>query len=230
MVSREISSWVNWILDNIVPPVIRDKKWFMAPITWLAFGSKYKLIMHFKEKLPYLAESEIEDVYKQLDENSGITARTTDLNKKSISFILENLAGTSVVDVGCGKGYLLERIRLVNNQLLLHGFDYAPPQSTYIQYKSGNLIELPYEDNGFDTVICTHTLEHVRNMDMAIDELLRITNKRLIVVLPKQRPYKYTVDLHVNFFPYLHDLQKVFPMPSAKFLLIGNDWLCMVDV
>ena len=60
----------------------------------------------------------------------------------------------------------------------------------------------------------THTLEHVRNIHVAIRELRRIARKRIIVV-PRQRPYKYTFDLHLNFFPYTYSLQSIIGKPKG---------------
>lgn len=51
----------------------------------------------------------------------------------------------------------------------------------------------------------THTLEHVRDLVSAIRELRRVA-KRMILIVPRQRPYKYTFDLHLNFFPYPESL------------------------
>jgi hypothetical protein len=44
----------------------------------------------------------------------------------------------------------------------------------------------------------------VQNFHKTVSELRRVTKKRLILVVPMQRPYKYTFDLHLRFFPYLH--------------------------
>ena len=79
------------------------------------------------------------------------------------------------------------------------------PQVTFYE---DNVETLKFSDKEFDTVICTHTLEHVRNMHLAISELRRV-GKKLIIIVPKQRAYKYTFDLHLNFFPYFHSLLSV---------------------
>lgn len=44
-------------------------------------------------------------------------------------------------------------------------------------------------------------------MNTALAELRRVAKRRLIIVVPKQRNYKYTFELHINFFPYLFDLK-----------------------
>ena len=59
---------------------------------------------------------------------------------------------------------------------------------------------LPFRDKSFDTTICLHTLEHVRNLHAAVSELKRVSRKRLIVIVPRQKFFRYTPDYHLNFF------------------------------
>ncbi len=43
--SRNFTNKFNWILDNLIPPVIRDSKFFSYPLFWLLFGKKAKLFL-----------------------------------------------------------------------------------------------------------------------------------------------------------------------------------------
>jgi hypothetical protein len=58
-----------------------------------------------------------------------------------------------------------------------------------------------------------------------------VTKKRLIVVVPKQRPYKYTFDLHLHFFPYEHSLRTIMgPNHGAVFCKdVGGDLFYVED-
>ncbi|MDZ7762755.1 MAG: methyltransferase domain-containing protein [Desulfovermiculus sp.] len=71
-----------------------------------------------------------------------------------------------------------------------------------VTFRQAELPLLPFIDQMFDTVVCTHTLEHIPDIRQAVKELRRVAKKRLIIVLPRQRPYRYTFDLHLHFFPY----------------------------
>ena len=65
-------------------------------------------------------------------------------------------------------------------------------------------------------MVCTHTLEHVRGLLVAIGELRRVCSDKLIIVVPKQRPYRYTFDLRIHFFPYEHSLINALrPLPRS---------------
>jgi hypothetical protein len=88
MVSREFSITVNWILDNICPPILRDRKWFMYPLVFLAYGRAAKLLFEFKEKMPFMNEAEIAECYRRI-ENAPIARRPVDANKKTLKYILQ---------------------------------------------------------------------------------------------------------------------------------------------
>ena len=229
-ISREVSGTINYLLDNVIPPVVRDARWFMVPLMRAVLGTKYCHYMTFKEKLPELSENEIEEYYELLADT--IIQRDTDLNKKSVSFIMDNLVGEKIIDVGCGRGFLIEKIAAQGKNKLLHGFDYCLPKTPWrgAIYQKGSVLSLPYEDKSFDTVICTHVLEHIRDIQLAMYELKRISKDRLIIALPKQRAYKYTFDLHIHFFPYLFDVKRLIGNEKAKYCELGGDWLVLIDL
>ena len=74
-------------------------------------------------------------------------------------------------------------------------------------------------------MVCTHTLEHTKNLHRAISELRRVGSKELIVVVPRQRPYKYTFSLHSHFFPYRWSLESAFGGRDSAQIERHGDWL-----
>ena len=45
-------------------------------------------------------------------------------------------------------------------------------------------LPIPVQDNSYDTVVCTDVLEHLDNLHDVFEELLRVTNKYIIISLP----------------------------------------------
>ena len=86
----------------------------------------------------------------------------------------------------------LGNLNELKNKFNIEEFDF--------ETRVANVENLPFHDNSFDTSICLHTLEHVRNLNLAITELKRVTKKRIIIIVPKQRYSRYTADYHLNFF------------------------------
>ena len=138
----------------------------------------------------HYTDLEIEKFYSKI--STILSNRETDLNQKSIDRILSisNKKGMnqSILDVGCGEGYLLNKITKVYNLDNLHGADFVDfCENTNWSFTKTDITNLPYEDKYFDIVICTHTLEHVVDLKKAVLELIRVCKKTLIVVIPKQK-------------------------------------------
>ena len=104
---REFTNIINNILDNLVPPILRDSKIFMYPLMRCVLGRKCVHYMEFKLNLPNMSENDIEKYYEILADT--VIARNTDINNKCLGTILTSIVGESVIDVDCGKGYLLTK-------------------------------------------------------------------------------------------------------------------------
>ena len=203
--SRDTSLRIHYILDQWVPPFIRDCRWIMSIPLWFVFRHRYKSYLDFKEVAYGLSEEEFRGYYHTVSDTA--IERETDLNKASVIKIMQHVTGPKVLDVGCQNGFL---VGLLYKKYDVSGIDIVIRDEVRALYPQAKFYEenveaMPFPDQAFDTVICTHTLEHVRNIHLAIDELRRV-GKKLIIIVPRQRPYKYTFDLHLNFFPYDYSL------------------------
>ena len=98
---------------------------------------------------------------------------------------------SKILDVGCGKGFLLHEMKLILPGLQIFGFDISP----YAISKSTDLIrpflfehkaedKYTYKDNEFDLVISISTLHNLRIFDLekALKEIHRVGKKAYIVV------------------------------------------------
>jgi len=246
LLDRNITLLAHFVLDNILPPILRDRKYFMYPIMRLAYGHETKLLLEFKEKFPFMNDTELEEYYSRIADMPINTRRATDLNKSCLNWIINiliNAKGT-VLDAACGRGYLLSKILESNQDIQCYGIDIVQTQGSHsisdnwavinregVQYKfqTADITNLPFQDQSFDIVLCTHALEHIRDPQKALKELIRVCRRRLIIVVPKQREYKYTVDFHVNFFPYLYSFKRFIGIENAVYLNLKGDLLCCID-
>jgi len=231
-ISRSISTRLNYILDELVPPFIRDFRFFMYPLLWIVVRHKTKAFMDFKERALSLSEKEFVAFYEEI--NEVLVDRLTDLNDDCVDEIIKKIIGPQVLEVGCGRGFLalkLSQIAQVTALDIAISKDLREKNKN-IKFFEGSIERIPFEDQSFDTVVCTHTLEHVQDIFKSISELRRVTKKRLIIVVPRERPYKYTPNLHLHFFPYKYSLLAVMgPRSKGSFCEeLGGDWFYCEDV
>lgn len=235
---REFTNKIRFVLDELIPPLIRDSRWFMWPFFVAAYGRfSVSTVMNFKAKAYQMTDEEYSNFYASLG-NSVSRRRVTDLNDASIEFIVNNARArknelNSVLDVGAGNGHLLKKILQEVPLKRLAGTDaveVASDSSRDFEFKRGLLPNLPYGNKEFDLVTCTHVIEHVLDVDGSVDELIRVARKLIIVVVPRQRYYFYTLDEHLNFFPQIEPLAKKFAPHKVTTHLLDGDWALLVEL
>ena len=222
--NRETTNWLRFVLEDVIPPVLRDSRLFLF-VAKLAWGNHIADLALFRARAPYLSAKEYEDLYvKHPRVHEG-----TDNSRACIERIANDIVGSSVCDVGCGTGVLLQHLKARRPDLLkLTGVDFVMPDAASIpgvEYHASRIEALPFVDQSFDTVVCTHVIEHILDYRIAIAELRRITRRRLIIVVPREREYIYTFNPHFNFFPYVHSfLRAMHPSPAQHTCIdIGRD-------
>jgi 2-polyprenyl-3-methyl-5-hydroxy-6-metoxy-1,4-benzoquinol methylase len=99
----------------------------------------------------------------------------------------------SILDVGCGEGFTLNRLKEKGIGKNLEGLEYSKEaialgKKTYpdIKITRGSIYELPYADNSFDLVLCTEVLEHLDKPRDALKELIRVSKKYLVISVPNE--------------------------------------------
>lgn len=104
-VPRELSLVVQYILDQWVPPRIRDSKWFMYLLMRLVLKDATRDFMTFKDSVFESSDEEFRLLYRRTGHVQELQGET-DLNRRCASALREMIAGRNVLEVGCGRGYL----------------------------------------------------------------------------------------------------------------------------
>ncbi len=114
-----------------------------------------------------------------------------------------------VLDVGCGEGFTLARLKKEKIGKSFEGIDnldesieIAKKIHPDLDIKKGDIYKLPYKDNSFDLVICTEVLEHLENPRKAYRELLRVSRKYVLLSVPNE-PF-FTIQRIARFQNILH--------------------------
>ncbi|MGQ0502701.1 MAG: class I SAM-dependent methyltransferase [Panacagrimonas sp.] len=211
---RETSNWLRFILEELVPPVVKDSALFRVPAARI-WGQHIVDLADFRRRAPFVTAEEYEAIYRAHPR----VHNQTDNSESCLAKILDNVVGESVCDVGCGTGYLLTRIQNRNGSNLkrLVGVDFVldDPLLPGIEMLPAKVEALPFADGEFDTVICTHVLEHILDYRLALSELRRVARRRLIIVVPRERETRFTFNPHLNFFAYPETLLRaLIPIPA----------------
>lgn len=226
-VPRNFSIAIQYVLDEWVPPRIRDTKWFMyLPMRFLMKDATQDF-MTFKDWVFKKSEKEFGALYERTLHVQELQGET-DLNELCLKEILKICKNKRVLEIGCGRGYLANKLSSKNEVTACDIVIASSLRKKYpeIKFIEGNIEKLPFKDKSFDTVLTTHTLEHVRNLDKAIAEIRRVAKKEIIIVVPRQRPYKYTFSLHTQFFPYTWSLEAAFGYKPGKTTIKKmGDWI-----
>jgi ubiquinone/menaquinone biosynthesis C-methylase UbiE len=213
--------------------VLRDS----APMRWLFrayWGRFVDDLERFRATIHHVTPEQYADIYRRMPR----IQEGTDNSAACIARLGELMLPGSVCDVGCGTGHLLGALAAGSAAGLRQftGVDFQLEPGIAARHPEARFFEadiekLPFADREFDTVICTHVLEHVLHIDRAIAELRRVTRRRLLVIVPLEREYRFTFNPHVHFFPYPHSfLRHIVPVPAAaRTETIGRDLLYVED-
>lgn len=101
--------------------------------------------------------------------------------------IAEIGSGKKVLDAGCSDGQVMEMIAKKGNDVF--GFDLSKnaveiAKKRGLKVKTGNLLEIPFEDSSFDVVFCSHVIEHIFDTNKTLEEFHRVLRKggKLIIM------------------------------------------------
>lgn len=115
----------------------------------------------------------------------------------------------------------------------VYGLDIEKPkdfsEADGYTFVSGSVENIPFPDNAFDVVVCTHVLEHVRDLNKAMQELLRVAEKRLLIVLPRQREYRFGSRPAYPLFSLCLQCAESPLRSKCRYHAVGSDWGIIVE-
>ncbi len=133
---------------------------------------------------------------------SYIPGRWTEVAKSLIShYSLKS--GDKILDVGCGKGFLLYEMLQLQPGLIIRGIDisaYAiknskPEITNFLKVANAN--SLPFKDSDFDLVFSINTIHnlHTFNLEKALNEINRVAKEKKYICVESYRNEKEKANL-----------------------------------
>ncbi len=143
-------------------------------------------------------------------------------------FCKGGLQTKTCLDVGCSAGVITSYLRPLFNKMI--GLDYdpvgmgliTPEQKKEVGFTRGDAMNLPFEDESVDVVICAQVYEHVPDDQRLFQEIERVLNPSGIVFF--SGPNKlFPIELHHNL-PFLQWLPPKWANRYVKLLGKGNEF------
>jgi len=117
-----------------------------------------------------------------------------DVQKRGIISLFKDgrpLAGRTVLDVGGGHGQLASPLAALGCSVTVAGSDERcaervinGPHGDRIGFVAANLLDMPFRDREFDTVVSVRLISHVTDWQKLIAELCRVADRTVIIDYP----------------------------------------------
>jgi ubiquinone/menaquinone biosynthesis C-methylase UbiE len=119
------------------------------------------------------------DYYNEVNKTTGFGT----IDKEKVNAILKFVTGDKILDIGCGKGQYVSYLNSLDK--IAYGTDFVKEflPSGQRKFICGNVTQLPFVDNSFDTSILFDVLEHTDDEKVLI-EAARVTKNRIIATVP----------------------------------------------
>lgn len=99
-----------------------------------------------------------------------------------ISNIMHDMRPIRILDVGCGTGEFAMKLKGYKKDAGVHGLDISPDMintaktkfKDEIDFRIGDVENMPYEDSYFDYLTCSHSFHHYPHKKKAVREMFRI--------------------------------------------------------
>lgn len=111
----------------------------------------------------------------------------------SLIALAKPLKPQTILDVGCGEGFSLNKLVINGVGKRFEGLDSSKEAISLgkslfpnLILKPGSIYDLPYNNRSFDLIICLEVLEHLENPQKALSEILRVSKNYAILSVPNE--------------------------------------------
>lgn len=122
--------------------------------------------------------------------------------------LLSQMDFSSLLDVGGAEGYKaymvkeLFQAKVVSSDLSGTACKRAKDMFSLNSIAS-DIHKLPFKENSFDIVLCSETLEHISTYNNAVEEMLRVAKKAVVISVPHESRRKVEKNIKNNI-PHSH--------------------------
>lgn len=228
------------IFHKIKCPVCKEKKFKKySTINFLKLVECSKCSLIYlnprptqKAQLEFFLKSKALDMYSTLV-NESKNFRTKNIFVPLVKFLKKNLikSKSTILEVGCGSGLLLDVLRKSSKDYKLCGIDINSKAVNISKKKDHNVIKGSFEnynfDQKFDLIIFWAVFDHFSDPDLIIKKCKKILKKKGAIIIGNLNieGFESTILGKNNFNVFsVPERQNFFGIKSIKYLLNKNNF------
>ncbi len=169
-----------------------------------------KITSNFFIKTNYINNNN--DKIIKLNKKRSLTSRSKILSNFILKKILKKKTNLNILEIGSGKGYLLDELSKIYKKSNLYGCEIGN-YSKFRPYLKKNITfikknKLNFMDRSFDLIILSHTINYFQNPSQELNRCKKLLKKNgnLVVIIP---------DISKNIFYTLMADQKIIPTKNS---------------
>jgi ubiquinone/menaquinone biosynthesis C-methylase UbiE len=131
--------------------------------------------------------------YKKHTSSSKLQRMLIDRFHAKVTAHMVRLAPTTLLDAGCGEGFVAEIFQQAIPNLQITGFDFHEPSAALAAarnprgtFTQGDIYDIQHPDNSFDVVCCFEVLEHLHEPEKALKEMTRVAKNAVVFSVPHE--------------------------------------------
>jgi len=131
--------------------------------------------------------------YRKHTSDNPVQRRLIDRFHEKITGIITDLQPRTLLDAGCGEGFVDEILLRAMPDLQITGFDVLPDSVKLAQMRNpratfgtGSIYDIDQPDNSFDVVIALEVMEHLHEPDKALAEMARVASGYVVMSVPHE--------------------------------------------
>lgn len=131
--------------------------------------------------------------YRKHTSDNPVQRKLIDRFHTKITGIITGLQPSTLLDAGCGEGFVADILQTAIPTAKITGFDVLDDSVTLAQMRNprgtfavGDIYAIDHADNSFEVVYCFEVLEHLHQPDKALAELARVASKYVVLSVPRE--------------------------------------------
>jgi SAM-dependent methyltransferase len=131
--------------------------------------------------------------YKKHTSDNPVQRALIDRFHKKIAGIVKDLNPQTLLDAGCGEGFVAEIFLREMQALQITGFDVLADSVKLAQLRNprgsfsvGSIYEIDQPDSSHDVVVAFEVMEHLHEPDKALAELARVAKDYVVLSVPHE--------------------------------------------